>query len=335
MVKQLKSTTKFASKREPAWRSTEHKGSSESVSGRWLVKALLGTLVAAVIALYCTVCLLFYQGQWQFAFFPLKVAQNKSMPGAALLAAGSGLPITNIQFDYTEEGRAQLDGWWIAAAFNHSNPKSAALSQSADPWPLVLLFCPNGRTSLPDNIAALQAFHALGVSVFAFDYRGFGASQHVHPSQPKAYADGVAALHYLTATRHIDARNIVVYGDGLGSAIAVHIAQQSPQIAALILAEPQSSLVQKVRREQHIHMLPLWLIFQQRFDIAPIVPTLKMPKLFLVAPSDADSTALYERTSAPKRTAQIPASGEASLYAQPAWLEVMHSFLHRVATLSH
>ena len=331
---QHKSSTKSAANKKPIepgriskQRMSERTVPHEIVSVRWLVKALLAMLVAAGFALYGTVCLLFYQGHWQFAFFPPKVAQNTLMPSAASIAASSGLPITDIQFDYTEEGSARLDGWWVPATLDSTNEKGASLSPSSVS-PLVVLFCPNGRTALPDNVAALQAFHALGVSVFAFDYRGFGASQHVHPSQRKAYADGVAALDYLTATRHIDAKKIVVYGAGLGSAIAVHVARQTPQIAALILESPQPSLVQEVKRELHIHVLPLWLIFQQRFDIAPIVPTLKMPKLFLVTPNDANATTLYKQAREPKQIDRIPKNINETIYTQPAWLQAMHSFLH-------
>ncbi len=335
MATQHKSSTKSAANKKPVGpgriskqRMSERTVPHEIVSVRWLVKALLAMLVAAGFALYGTVCLLFYQGQWQFAFFPSKVAQNTLMPSAASIAASSGLPITDIQFDYTEEGSARLDGWWVPAALDSTNKKGVSLSSSSSVSPLVVLFCPNGRTALPDNVAALQAFHALGVSVFAFDYRGFGASQHVHPSQQKAYADGEAALDYLTATRHIDAKKIVVYGAGLGSAIAVHVARQTPQIAALILESPQPSLVQEVKSELHIHVLPLWLIFQQRFDIAPIVPTLKMPKLFLVTPNDANATTLYKQAREPKQIDRIPKNINETIYTQPAWLQAMHSFLH-------
>ena len=59
---------------------------------------------------------------------------------------------------------------------------------------------PNGHTDLPGNVDALKALHALGVNVFAFDYQGFGKSQVGHPSQQKAYANGVAALRLFNWT---------------------------------------------------------------------------------------------------------------------------------------
>jgi uncharacterized protein len=290
---------------------------AEVVSGRWLVKAILIVLAAAGVALYLTVCLLFYQGQWQFTFFPPKT----SPPNAASVAASSGLPITDIRFDTTEEGVERLDGWWIPA----ESSSTGALSRFA------VLFCPNGHTDLADNVDALEAFHAVGVNVFAFDYQGFGNSQAGHPSQQKAYANGVAALNYLAGLRHIPAHRVVVYGTRLGAAVAVHVAQNSPKIAGIILEDPQPSLTHEVKREQHIHLLPMWLVFQDRFDISGIVPSLKMPKLILSTPAMQQylegSAQVYNHAPAPRQNAALPGSSNESVYSRPEWRAAVGDFL--------
>lgn len=327
MVHHTTQTSQSAKKIDRADRNA-----AEIVSGRWLVKALLAMLVAAGIALYCTVCLLFYQGQWQFVFFPPKLALHAAPPSTVSVAAKSGLPIANVQFDTTEEGVEQLDGWWVPASTS-----SASSNAQANPAmsKTVVLFCHDGRTALPENIDALRAFHALDVSVFAFDYRGFGASQPGHPSQQKAYADGIAALHYLTDTRHIDPGHIVIYGAELGAAVAAHVAQQTPHLAGVMLENPQSSFAQEVKREQHIHVLPLWLIFPDRFDISRVVPELKMPKLFIFTGNDADAMRLYANAAAPKRKVRTDGNTNLPLYAQPTWQEAVQSFLTSAATQSH
>ena len=294
-------------------------GHAEVVSGRWLVKAILAVLALAGVALYFTICLLFYQGQWQFTFFPPNTAQ----PSVATVAASSGLPITDVRFDTTEEGIERLDGWWIPS------PSSATAPLSD----FVILFCPNGHTDLPDNVEALEAFHSLGVNVFAFDYQGFGNSQAGHPSQQKAYANGIAALNYLTGLRHIPADHIVLYGTRLGAAVAAHVAQHSPNIAALILEDPQPSLTQEVKREQHIHLLPMWLVFQDRFDVSANLPLLKMPKLILSTPAMSTYASgvsqVYKDASAPKQQAAITESNR-PVYSQPEWRAAVGNFLNSV-----
>jgi pimeloyl-ACP methyl ester carboxylesterase len=307
---------------------------------------MLVTLVVAAAALYLTVCLLFYQGQWQFTFFPPKMAAERkalnlesfsgswarrtgpapvSAPQSAeQVAAGSGLAITDHHFDTTEEGGNRLDGWWIPSS-RQANPQNENLAE------MVVLFCSDGRSDMTRNVAAFRALHALGVSVFAFDYRGFGASEAGHPSQQKAYDDGVAALRYLTNTRHIDPGRIVVYGTELGAAVAAHVALRSPQIAGLILENPQPSMAKQVRRQQHIHLLPMWLVFTDRFDISQIVPTLKMPKLVIATPAQPEyetgADAIFNKASTPKQIVKINA---ATLYSQPTWQQAVLQFLNSI-----
>jgi alpha/beta superfamily hydrolase len=325
---------------------------AEIVSGRWLVKAILATLVGAGFALYFTICLLFYQGQWQFTFSPSghiestdlfagswarrtgPAAPHAALKSAADVAALSGLPIADVRFDYTELGAARLDGWWIPARAV-SGAKTGSVSNTSSVARLVVLFCPNGHTVLSENLPAMRAFHALGVSIFAFDYRGFGSSQSGHPSQNKSYADGLAALNYLTGIRHIDPSRIVIYGTELGSAVAVQVARQSPHIAGLILENPQPSLAKQVKREQHIHLLPLWLVFPDRFEISRIVPLLKMPKLVIATSAkpeyESGAAAIYRDAVAPKEKAQIQSSPATPLYTQAEWQHAISEFLQSIS----
>ncbi|MEO6830393.1 MAG: alpha/beta hydrolase [Acidobacteriaceae bacterium] len=338
----------------------------ETVSGRWLVKAMVGTLVVAGVALYLTVCLLFYQGQWQFTFSPPRFAAQRQALSASFLAGSwarrtgpvaypapisaaeaaskSGLQIVDHHFNYTEQGVARLDGWWIPAAdadhtpANYAAPKDATSKDatSKDATQMVVLFCPDGQSNLPANLTAFRAFHALGVSLFAFDYRGFGSSQAGHPSQDKSYQDGTAALHYLTETRHIDPSRILVYGAEIGAAVAAQVAYGAPRIAGLVLENPQPSLAKQVRRQQHIHLLPMWLVFTNRFDISQIVPLLKMPKLIFATPAEPEyepgATAIYDAAVPPKQFVKANAT---ALYSAPAWQQAMQSFVNSPTTQSH
>jgi pimeloyl-ACP methyl ester carboxylesterase len=298
---------------------------AEVVSGRWLVKAILGVLAIAGVALYLTVCLLFYQGQWQFTFSPPK----GSPPTAATITAKTGLPIADVRFDTTEEGVERLDGWWIPAAESQAPNRAAALSH------MVVLFCPNGRTDLAGNVDAFKALHALGVDVFAFDYQGFGASQTGHPSQHKAYANGVAAMNYLIGMRHVPPDRVIVYGARLGAAVAARVAQQSPKIAGLIIEDPQPSLTEEVKLEQHIHLLPMWLVFQDRFQISTMMPSLKMPKLVLSTPAMREYASgvarVYDEAHPPKQTAAI---ANQPIYTQTEWRTAVGNFLNDVAAAS-
>jgi pimeloyl-ACP methyl ester carboxylesterase len=343
----------------------------EIVSGRWLVKAILAAVVVAGLALYGTICLLFYQGQWQFVFLPVpggaadsvssswtrRTAPQPAMTGvdSAARARSAGLPVESVLFDYTEEGVARLHGWWIAAA-KDTAPNEAKKHQEDAPAAnpaalssLTVLFCPDGRSRMAGSVRALEALHALDINVFAFDYRGTdstgtqdqtkGTRAKEHPSQAKAYADGVAALDYLVTMRHLPAQHVVIYGVGAGAAVAAQIAAARPQIAGLVMEDPQPSLATEVRREQKIRLLPMWLVFSDRFDITETLPQLQMPKLILSTQIQPEYTtgasAVARMAAAPKQMVRLDAVTPAALYAEPAWRNAMRNFLSAAATRSH
>ena len=186
-------------------------------SARWLLAAVLATLGFAVLCVYITICLLFWQGQWQLTFHPTSTITSTP--------ASVGLKYDEVQFDATETGVLQLNGWWIPAG--GQTPANT----------LLLLHGASGNLS--DTVRQVQILHQLGLNVFVFDYRGFGKSRYLHPSEASTNQDADAAWSYLTDTRHLAPSTIAIDGIGLGAAIAAETARRHPQIPALILEDPQ------------------------------------------------------------------------------------------------
>ncbi|MDQ3280518.1 MAG: lysophospholipase [Acidobacteriota bacterium] len=61
-----------------------------------------------------------------------------------------------------------------------------------------------------------------GISVFVFDYRGFGRSEG-RASESALYTDSLAAYDYV---RGLGAKNIVVYGESIGGPYAAYVAKE-------------------------------------------------------------------------------------------------------------
>src|ERR1700753_1815494 len=76
------------------------------VSPIWLVKAIALTIVAALFCGYLTLCLLFYQGQWQLVLPP--------PPPRPPPTPTTPSELTRLGPD--ESATPQLPGWWIPAA---------------------------------------------------------------------------------------------------------------------------------------------------------------------------------------------------------------------------
>jgi uncharacterized protein len=219
------------------------------VSGRWLLSAILGVVAFAAVCTYLTLCLLFYQGQWQVVFHPSRTV--------ATTPATVGLKYDAISFDYTGTGAAQLTGWWI--------PAEASSTTSSR----TLLFLHDGQGSLSEVTAQLKTLHSLGLNIFAFDYRGFGQSMNTHPSESRVYEDADAAWNYLIDIRHLDPRSIVIYGSGLGATIAAETALRHHESPALILENPAPPALSLIAADERTSILPIRMLFRDRFEIGP------------------------------------------------------------------
>jgi pimeloyl-ACP methyl ester carboxylesterase len=265
------------------------------VNPRWLAAAFLATVLLAAFCGYAALCLLFYQGQWQLLFHPSR--NLSSTPAAA------GIGFDEVHFDVNDAGRPRLDGWWIPGG-------------TGGPYAgITILYLHDARGSLSDCIPALSALHSLGVNVFAFDYRGFGRSAGTHPSERTADADTLAAWTYLTDLRHIPARNLVVYGNGVGATFAAYLATQFAP-AAIILQDPNPSAHQVYLRDARARMLPLRFLQNETLDPTSALAAEHVPRLFLDVHGDsARCRALFEASSYPKQYFDLRNSPEPALSA--------------------
>jgi len=219
------------------------------VSGAWLARALLAVIGCAAVFAYLTLCLLFYQGQWQVVFHPSRTITTTP--------ASVGLKYDDVRFDYTGTGISQLNGWWIPAGANVPQPTAT------------ILFLHDSHGSLSDTVDQLKTLHSIGVNVFAFDYRGFGNSANDHPSEQNVYSDADAAWTYLTDIRHLDSKSIVLYGTGLGATVASETAVRHRESPALILENPAPPALGLIEADARTHLLPIKWLFRDRFEIEP------------------------------------------------------------------
>ena len=88
-----------------------------------------------------------------------------------------------------------------------------------------VLFCHGNGGNISHRLEKLMIFHNLGLSVFIFDYRGYGKSQG-SPSEQGLYQDVDAAYRYLTEKRRISGDAIVLFGESLGAAVVIDLAER-------------------------------------------------------------------------------------------------------------
>jgi pimeloyl-ACP methyl ester carboxylesterase len=273
----------------------------DTVDPVWLIKALALSLVAALICGYATICLLYYQGEWQLILHPNRMVDRTP--------ASTGLLYTNVQFDAAETGQPRLTAWWIPA----QSPKPPGAGYAA----FTVLYLHDGSGSLADTVPMLANLHRAGFNVFAIDYRGFGASDSsVHPSATRMAQDAAAALDYLTSTRHIPSRSIVPYGVGLGAFLAANLARNHPDLPAVVLDNPDPDPLSSATAQQP-RFIPVRLLSGHPFDVARLISIVATPKLLIAGgPSSTEATrdpgrlqALFQHAAGPSMAVTLPSVG--------------------------
>jgi pimeloyl-ACP methyl ester carboxylesterase len=223
-------------------------------------------------------------------------------PSAAVARtpASIGLSFDPVSFAVTDTGTPQLQGWWIAANGGEGR--------------CTVLFLHGQDGNLGDTLDDLDNLHNAGANVFAFDYRGFGQSLFAHPSEAHLWQDAEWALTYLTSTRHIDPRSIVVAGSGLGANLALQVAAAHPKLAGLVLESPLGSPLSAIFDDPRAHLVPAHLLVSDRFDIQPAAMALRIPSLWILPSSPAVPHQIeqaFQAVPEPKMHVSLPASPDA------------------------
>jgi fermentation-respiration switch protein FrsA (DUF1100 family) len=116
----------------------------------------------------------------------------------------------------------KLHGWWIPA------PDSK----------LVTLHLHGNAGNITYRNLSARNIVAAGSSVLLLDYRGYGKSSG-RPGEMGLYRDAEAAYDYLIAQGY-ESRQIVLHGESLGSAVAIHLATKRP-CGGIVLEAPFTS----------------------------------------------------------------------------------------------
>ncbi len=234
---------------------------SAQVRPGWLLGALALLLLTALSFAYLSLCLLFAQGQWQLLYRPS--AAVRSTP------ASLGLGFTEVRFGTSETGVAELSGWWLPAA------TGSGLASTT------IVYLHDGAGSLSEALPELARIHALGCSVFAFDYRGYGASAAARPSEAKMVEDARRAITYLSDTRHVQAGSLVLWGRGMGATIAAETSAVPDERVPVVLEDVNEPALTLLRGDPRTRWLPLRLLLRDRLDAAVAVQGSDEARLFL------------------------------------------------------
>jgi fermentation-respiration switch protein FrsA (DUF1100 family) len=156
----------------------------------------------------------------------------------------------------------------------------------------------------------------LGVSVLLFDYRGYGKSEG-SPDEEGTYRDARAAYRHAVEEKGVAPKDLVLFGESLGAAIAVQMALDRPA-GALVLESPFTS-IPEMARAAYPFLPPIGPLIRTRYETIAKVQRLTLPLLVLHGERDqivpfAQGRRVFEAAGGSKRFFAIPGAGHNDTY---------------------
>jgi uncharacterized protein len=218
----------------------------------------------------------------------------------------------------------------------HSTPAQAGLSQAQEvelkaadgeyslAWHIaprgdrtVILYFHGNGGALRDRVERFGKLARDGFGLVALEYRGYGGNTGT-PTEAGLVADAEAAYAYAAA--RYPARQIVLWGESLGSGVAVALATRKP-VARVILEAPFTSAVAVAAA--HYWYLPVGLLMKDQFRSDAVIGNVTAPVLILHGARDQVvpfimGERMFELTKSPKHIVRFLDGGHNDLDAQGA-----------------
>ena len=247
--------------------------------------AVIGGLVV-LLFLYAGLAAIIYFAQRSMMYFPETIHTPP---------AQAGLPEAQ-EIALTASDGVRLVGW-------HVPPREGK--------PVVLYFHGNGGALR----YRVERFHKLikdGIGLVAIEYRGYGGSEG-SPSEQGLFADGQAA--YAFAAAHYQPEQIVLWGESLGTGVAVYLAAEKP-VGRVILEAPFTSAAAVAALRYWF--LPVRLLMKDQFRSDERIQNVTAPVLVLHGVNDhvvpyAMGEQMFDLTKAHKHIVRFLEGGHEDL----------------------
>jgi uncharacterized protein len=294
---------------------------------------LLLIAIGLLACAYSSTCVYLYFHQRQLILRPTSEISN--IPSSSKF----NISYQNVKIPFAGSAE-QLSGWWIPAPSPQEKLNSLPnepIRILKSPKTIMYLYGAGGNKSYYNYLTRVEGLRNMGFSVMVVDYRGFGESQGNEPNESQMYEDSQTVWDYLIKERKIDPKDIIIYGESLGGAIAIDLAVKHPEAKALIVQSSFTSMSQTVKRRDWLWMFPVDLLLTQKFDSISKIHSLKIPVLFIHGTADSVvpsymSQKLYDKAPEPKEILLVPGAEHFRIYqpGQNSYLQAINKFMENI-----
>jgi len=243
-------------------------------------------IAVSILVIYLSLCALLYLFQRKLEYLP---SGELKKPEAYKL------------YEFSVEILPSYDGTELALWYK--KPK--------DEQKEILVFFHGNAGNLGDRADKLEMLaRYTGYGIAALSYRGYPGSQG-KPSEEAFIKDAEWLIKYLE-TQGYEKENIVLYGESLGTALAIKLAAQF-EVKALILEAPFWSALEVAK--QSYWYIPLELLMKDKYESFKHIKSIKSPTLFIHGTADnvtpvEHSRRLYLRMHMPlKKKLEVEGAG--------------------------
>jgi fermentation-respiration switch protein FrsA (DUF1100 family) len=213
---------------------------------------------------------------------------------------------------------------WMDTAVTTSDGEALGVWYSPPPIegaPIVIVFNGNAGTRA-DRATLGEALAQNGYGVVLFDYRGYGNSTGA-PSEAGLARDATAVVDFAAGTAPDSP--VVYFGESLGAAVAIGLAEHQPP-DALVLRSPFTSLADVARFH---YRLPLDLLLRDRYPSEITIERVDVPTLVVAGSADtivpmSQSRRIHAAAPGPKQLVIVEGAGHND-YALLAGAELIES----------
>jgi len=212
-------------------------------------------ILSSVLVAYLVVIIFIYFYQRNLLYHPLENNYQNDKP----------------QFNY-DEVSIKVD--------DEITLKSWLVNKDLEKFKTLLIFHGNAG-NLSNRIYKLNELDKLDLNILLISWRGFSGNKG-SPSEKNLYQDARAAVKWLNEKK-VKNNQIVLYGESLGTGVAVEIAKNS-DFNSVILESPFTSIENSAKI--YYPYLPVKLLLKDRFDSINKIEMINIPILIMHGEKD-------------------------------------------------